>query len=164
MPCSCGIGETGSCKGGISWRNGRLGAEGKSICHQRALTTGSLLRSEKGISLGRSQRTRCRCLPIMVTITSLLSICLRSVRNRYRHSSDTCSMLRQGGRSPQSRQCSFPRRGREISESGLEQGRKPSTDEQGLYPEGIDVLGKTDFFSVSVRRVAFTTAAPAVAV
>jgi hypothetical protein len=33
-----------------------------------------------------------------------------------------------------------------------------------LYPEGIDVLGKTDFFSVSVRRVAFTTAAPAVAV
>jgi hypothetical protein len=39
-----------------------------------------------------------------------------------------------------------------------------STDGQALYPEGIDVLGKTDFFSVSVRRVAFTTAAPAVAV
>jgi hypothetical protein len=34
---------------------------------------------------------------------------------------------------------------------------------QGLYPEGIDVLGKTDFYSVSVRRIAFTTAAPAVA-
>jgi len=34
----------------------------------------------------------------------------------------------------------------------------------GLYPEGIDVLGKTDFYSVSVRRKAFTVAAPAVAV
>ncbi|WWC58144.1 uncharacterized protein I303_100679 [Kwoniella dejecticola CBS 10117] len=34
----------------------------------------------------------------------------------------------------------------------------------GLYPEGIDVLGKTDFYSVSVRRMAFTIAAPAVAV
>nr|XP_019014520.1 uncharacterized protein I206_00602 [Kwoniella pini CBS 10737]OCF53301.1 hypothetical protein I206_00602 [Kwoniella pini CBS 10737] len=34
----------------------------------------------------------------------------------------------------------------------------------GLYPEGIDVLGKTDFYSISVRRMAFTTAAPAVAV
>ncbi|OCF31205.1 cofactor D [Kwoniella heveanensis BCC8398] len=34
----------------------------------------------------------------------------------------------------------------------------------GLYPEGIDVLAKTDFYSVSVRRLAFTVAAPAVAV
>ncbi|KAL7418710.1 hypothetical protein Q5752_006393 [Cryptotrichosporon argae] len=34
----------------------------------------------------------------------------------------------------------------------------------GLYPEGIDVLTKTDFYSVSVRRVAFTAAVPAVAV
>ncbi|ORY25084.1 armadillo-type protein [Naematelia encephala] len=34
----------------------------------------------------------------------------------------------------------------------------------GLYPEGIDVLGKTDFYSVSIRRMAFTAAAPAVAV
>ncbi|WVR03591.1 hypothetical protein IAU60_000583 [Kwoniella sp. DSM 27419] len=34
----------------------------------------------------------------------------------------------------------------------------------GLYPEGIDVLAKTDFYSVSVRRMAFTIAAPAVAV
>lgn len=34
----------------------------------------------------------------------------------------------------------------------------------GLYPAGIDVLGKTDFYSVSVRRKAFTLAAPAVAV
>ncbi|WWD22528.1 hypothetical protein CI109_107021 [Kwoniella shandongensis] len=33
-----------------------------------------------------------------------------------------------------------------------------------LYPEGIDVLAKTDFYSVSVRRMAFTAAAPAVAV
>ncbi|GFZ52002.1 hypothetical protein JCM24511_09773 [Saitozyma sp. JCM 24511] len=33
----------------------------------------------------------------------------------------------------------------------------------GLYPEGIDVLAKTDFYSVSVRRMAFTLAAPAVA-
>ncbi|WVF65933.1 hypothetical protein IAT40_000671 [Kwoniella sp. CBS 6097] len=34
----------------------------------------------------------------------------------------------------------------------------------GLYPEGIDVLAKTDFYSVSVRRLAFTVAAPSVAV
>ncbi|WVQ80901.1 hypothetical protein IAT38_003008 [Cryptococcus sp. DSM 104549] len=34
----------------------------------------------------------------------------------------------------------------------------------GLYPEGIDVLAKTDFYSVSVRRMAFTIAAPAVGV
>jgi hypothetical protein len=34
----------------------------------------------------------------------------------------------------------------------------------GLYPEGIDVLGKTDFYSVSIRRKAFTLAAPQVAV
>ncbi|KAK8845579.1 hypothetical protein IAR55_006295 [Kwoniella newhampshirensis] len=34
----------------------------------------------------------------------------------------------------------------------------------GLYPEGIDVLAKTDFYSVSVRRMAFTLAAPAVAI
>lgn len=34
----------------------------------------------------------------------------------------------------------------------------------GLYPEGIDVLGKTDFYSVSVRRKAFTVAAPSVAI
>ena len=34
----------------------------------------------------------------------------------------------------------------------------------GLYPEGIDVLAKTDFYSVSVRRTAFTTAAAGVAV
>ncbi|KAL1413220.1 hypothetical protein Q8F55_000973 [Vanrija albida] len=33
----------------------------------------------------------------------------------------------------------------------------------GLYPAGIDVLAKTDFYSVSVRRKAFTVAAPAVA-
>jgi len=46
----------------------------------------------------------------------------------------------------------------------IEIGLEVSIDRQGLYPEGIDVLGKTDFFSVSVRRVAFTTAAPAVAV
>ncbi|WVQ93564.1 hypothetical protein IAU59_000639 [Kwoniella sp. CBS 9459] len=34
----------------------------------------------------------------------------------------------------------------------------------GLYSEGIDVLAKTDFYSVSVRRLAYTVAAPAVAV
>lgn len=33
----------------------------------------------------------------------------------------------------------------------------------GLFPEGIDVLGKIDFFSVSIRRKAFTEAAPAAA-
>lgn len=33
----------------------------------------------------------------------------------------------------------------------------------GLYPAGIDVLAKTDFYSVSVRRKAFANAAPAVA-
>lgn len=33
----------------------------------------------------------------------------------------------------------------------------------GLYPEGIDVLGKIDFYSVSIRRKAFTEAAPAAA-
>ncbi|BEJ12462.1 hypothetical protein CspHIS471_0209220 [Cutaneotrichosporon sp. HIS471] len=33
----------------------------------------------------------------------------------------------------------------------------------GLYPSGIDVLAKTDFYSVSVRRKAFANAAPAVA-
>ncbi|CAK9785549.1 ARM repeat-containing protein [Cutaneotrichosporon oleaginosum] len=33
----------------------------------------------------------------------------------------------------------------------------------GLYPAGIDVLAKTDFYSVSVRRKAFAVAAPAVA-
>lgn len=33
----------------------------------------------------------------------------------------------------------------------------------GLYPEGIEILALTDFYSVSVRRKAFTTAAPAVA-
>lgn len=33
----------------------------------------------------------------------------------------------------------------------------------GLYPAGIDVLAKTDFYSVSVRRKAFSIAAPAVA-
>ncbi|KAK4685879.1 tubulin-specific chaperone D, partial [Tremellales sp. Uapishka_1] len=34
----------------------------------------------------------------------------------------------------------------------------------GLYPEGIDVLRKTDFYAVSVRRMAFTVAAPSVAI
>ncbi|WVO16748.1 hypothetical protein L204_104432 [Cryptococcus depauperatus] len=34
----------------------------------------------------------------------------------------------------------------------------------GLYPKGIDVLAKTDFYSVSVRRIAFTVAAPAVGI
>lgn len=34
---------------------------------------------------------------------------------------------------------------------------------QGIFPEGIDVLGKTDFYAVSVRRTAFTEAAVAVA-
>lgn len=33
---------------------------------------------------------------------------------------------------------------------------------KNLYPEGIDVLAKSDFYSVSVRRIAFGTAAPAV--
>lgn len=33
----------------------------------------------------------------------------------------------------------------------------------GLYPQGIDVLGKIDFYSVSIRRKAFTEAAPAAA-
>lgn len=41
--------------------------------------------------------------------------------------------------------------------------RPPRLTSQGLYPKGIDVLGKTDFYSVSVRRIAFTNAAPAVA-
>ena len=34
---------------------------------------------------------------------------------------------------------------------------------QGVYPEGIDVLGHTDFYSVSIRRFAFSIAAPFVA-
>ncbi|RDB18014.1 Tubulin-specific chaperone D [Hypsizygus marmoreus] len=34
----------------------------------------------------------------------------------------------------------------------------------GLFPHGIDVLGKTDFYAVSIRRNAFLTAAPQVAV
>lgn len=34
---------------------------------------------------------------------------------------------------------------------------------QSLFPHGIDVLGKTDFYAVSVRRNAFLTAAPQVA-
>lgn len=33
----------------------------------------------------------------------------------------------------------------------------------GLFPHGIDVLVKTDFYSVSVRRSAFLIAAPLVA-
>ncbi len=33
----------------------------------------------------------------------------------------------------------------------------------GLFPHGIDVLRKTDFYSVSVRRTAFLVAAPQVA-
>ncbi|WVQ76181.1 hypothetical protein IAR50_005840 [Cryptococcus sp. DSM 104548] len=35
---------------------------------------------------------------------------------------------------------------------------------QGVYPEGIDVLGKMDFWGVSVRRRAFGVAAPAVGI
>lgn len=34
---------------------------------------------------------------------------------------------------------------------------------QALFPHGIDVLRKTDFYAVSVRRNAFTVAAPQVA-
>ncbi|KAG6377101.1 hypothetical protein JVT61DRAFT_1152 [Boletus reticuloceps] len=34
---------------------------------------------------------------------------------------------------------------------------------QGLFAHGIDVLRKTDFYSVSIRRNAFLTAAPQVA-
>lgn len=34
---------------------------------------------------------------------------------------------------------------------------------KGLFPEGIDVLAKIDFFSVGVRRNAFLVAAPLVA-
>jgi len=34
---------------------------------------------------------------------------------------------------------------------------------QGLFAHGIDVLRKTDFYSISIRRNAFLTAAPQVA-
>jgi tubulin-specific chaperone D len=34
---------------------------------------------------------------------------------------------------------------------------------QNLFPHGIDVLGKTDFYAVSIRRNAFLVAAPQVA-
>ena len=34
---------------------------------------------------------------------------------------------------------------------------------QGLFPRGIDVLRKTDFYGVSVRKNAFTVVAPQVA-
>ena len=34
---------------------------------------------------------------------------------------------------------------------------------QGIFPHGIDVLGKVDFFAVGVRRNAFLVAAPQVA-
>lgn len=34
---------------------------------------------------------------------------------------------------------------------------------QNLFPHGIDVLGKTDFYSVSIRKNAFLVAAPQVA-
>jgi tubulin-specific chaperone D len=34
---------------------------------------------------------------------------------------------------------------------------------QGIFPHGIDVLGKIDFFAVGVRRNAFLVAAPQVA-
>ena len=34
---------------------------------------------------------------------------------------------------------------------------------QNLFPHGIDVLGKTDFYAVSLRRNAFLVAAPQVA-
>ena len=34
---------------------------------------------------------------------------------------------------------------------------------QNLFPHGIDVLGKTDFYGVSLRRNAFLVAAPQVA-
>ena len=35
---------------------------------------------------------------------------------------------------------------------------------QSLFPHGIDVLGKTDFYAVSIRKHAFLVAAPQVAV
>ncbi len=34
---------------------------------------------------------------------------------------------------------------------------------QGIFPHGIDVLGKIDFFAVGIRRNAFLVAAPQVA-
>lgn len=34
---------------------------------------------------------------------------------------------------------------------------------QGVFPHGIDVLGKIDFFAIGVRRNAFLVAAPQVA-
>lgn len=34
---------------------------------------------------------------------------------------------------------------------------------KGLFPYGIDVLAKTDFYSVGIRRAAFLTVAPLVA-
>jgi hypothetical protein len=34
---------------------------------------------------------------------------------------------------------------------------------QGVYPEGIDVLSKTDFYAVGIRRSAFLVVAPQVA-
>jgi hypothetical protein len=43
---------------------------------KQALTTGTLFRSAKSISLGRSQCTGCRCLPVMVTLAGMFAICL----------------------------------------------------------------------------------------
>lgn len=47
---------------------------------------------------------------------------------------------------------------------GASMGRRGLTSIfQGLFPHGIQVLGNTDFFMVSVRRSAFLEAAPKVA-
>ena len=54
--------------------------------------------------------------------------------------------------------------GRNVSFRSPSNGIKFLTSlTKGLFPHGIDVLGKTDFYAVSVRRNAFLRAAPQVA-
>lgn len=54
--------------------------------------------------------------------------------------------------------------GRLVSTTQSEQSGSQADRIKGIFPAGIDVLGKTDFYSISVRRTAFTVAAPSVSV
>lgn len=53
--------------------------------------------------------------------------------------------------------------GRTVSRTSVFLTRISICSLQNLFPHGIDVLGKTDFYAVSVRKNAFLVAAPQVA-
>lgn len=140
-----------------------MGSQSKFTSFEQSLMVGIGIRPTQSVSLRRSQCQRCGLILTVVALSSLLACYHAALCGQHSDRPNLRRVLRSRSGRATSCQCCVPRRSGEISESTASYLIRGRADQKGIYPEGIDVLAKTDFYSVSVRRIAFTNAAVSVA-